>query len=243
MPLLISLAQRFELDIVEDAAQALGAKYAGRWLGTIGDVGCFSLHVTKNVICGEGGIFVTNNRSIADRAEIVREKGTDRSRFLRGEVDKYSWVSMGSSYVLSDLLAAIARVQFAKRVEMQQARKTVWWNYQNHLSDLAQVGEIALPWVDIHAEPNWHIYAFRVADPSRRDALLKALRARGVQASFHFVPLHSSPYGSKVLGYRPEDLPITELVSQSLVRLPIYPDLLPEEQDFVVEAIHHFFRG
>lgn len=243
MALLGTLARRFGLIIVEDAAQAFGAKWDGRWLGTWGDIGCFSLHVTKNVVCGEGGIFVTNNPEIADRAEIIREKGTNRHQFLRGEVDKYSWVDIGSSYVLSDLLAALARVQIDRCEEMQRRRMLVWWAYQQGLADLAEAGAVILPCIDMLAEPNWHIYAFRVTEESRRDSLLAYLKSRGIQASFHFVPLHSSPYGREKLGYAPEDLPITELVSRTLVRLPIYPDLSNDDQAYVLEAVHNYFSS
>ncbi|HMM28162.1 MAG TPA: dTDP-4-amino-4,6-dideoxygalactose transaminase [Aggregatilineaceae bacterium] len=243
MAVLETLARRFSLTIVEDAAQAFGAKWDGRWLGTFGDIGCFSLHATKNVVCGEGGIFVTNTPKIADRAEIIREKGTNRHQFLRGEVDKYSWVEVGSSYVLSDLLAALARVQIARCEDMQRQRSQVWWAYQQGLADLAGAGAIILPYVDMLAEPNWHIYAFRVAEESRRDSLLAYLKSQGIQATFHFVPLHSSPYGREKLGYAPEDLPITELVSRTLVRLPIYPDLSADDQAYVLEAVHNYFMN
>jgi dTDP-4-amino-4,6-dideoxygalactose transaminase len=241
MEALMDLAEAHNLAIVEDAAQGVGARFNGRFLGSIGHVGCYSFHVTKNVVCGEGGAFLTNDPAIAGRAEIVREKGTDRSKFLRGEVDKYTWVDQGSSFVLSDLLAALALAQFSRLDEMQERRRRIWWRYQRELADLATQGHVILPHVDERAEPNWHIYAFRVSDASRRDRVLAGLKRRGIQATFHYVPLHSSPYGRRHWGCRPGDLPVTERVSASLVRLPIYPDLTLEEQDYVLSALYDVF--
>ena len=242
MDALTVLALRHNLAIIEDAAQGVGAQFNGRFLGTIGSIGCYSFHVTKNIICGEGGAFITNDPAIARKAEIIREKGTDRSRFLRGEVDKYTWVDQGSSFVLSDLLAAVALAQFSRLEEMQELRGRIWWRYQSDLTGLANKGDIILPVIDGRAEPNWHIYAFRVCDAGRRDQVLKQLKERGINATFHFVPLHSSPYGRNVLGYHPEDLPVTERVSASLIRLPIYPDLSQEDQKYVVETLYSIFR-
>ena len=242
MDALSALAHRHGLAIIEDAAQGVGAQFNGRFLGTIGTIGCYSFHVTKNIICGEGGAFVTNDPAVARKAEIIREKGTDRSRFLRGEVDKYTWVDQGSSFVLSDLLAAVALAQFSRIDEVQELRGRVWWRYQAELTGLANRGDIILPVIDPRAEPNWHIYAFRVRDTQRRDQVLAQLKERGIGATFHFVPLHSSPYGKDVLGCRTEDLPVTERVSASLIRLPIYPDLSQEDQDYIIEALYTVFR-
>lgn len=241
MHALLDVARQHNLHIVEDAAQGVGARFDGRWLGTIGHIGCYSFHVTKNVSCGEGGAFLTDDPAIAERAEILREKGTNRSKFLRGEVDKYTWVGMGSSYVLSDLLAAVARVQFERWQEMQRHREAIWRRYQGDLAALAATGAIILPGIHPLAEPNWHIYAFRTAEPARRDPLLAHLKARGIQASFHFVPLHSSPYARQHLGCAHVELPITDRVSESLVRLPIYPDLSPADQAYIVDAVYAFF--
>jgi dTDP-4-amino-4,6-dideoxygalactose transaminase len=242
MPALLDIAKKRDLAIVEDAAQGIGAKYDGQWLGTIGDIGCYSFHVTKNVICGEGGAFLTNNPELAQRAEIVLEKGTNRSQFLRGQAEKYSWVDIGSSYVLSDLLASVARVQFNKMDDIHRQREIVWQRYQTGLADLAEAGEVILPYIRPEAEPNWHIYGFRIVDAARRADLLDWLDARGVKATFHFVPLHSSPYGIEHLGYGGEELPITDLVSQSLIRLPMYPHLSPDDQDYILDVIHDFFH-
>ncbi|MBZ0317486.1 MAG: dTDP-4-amino-4,6-dideoxygalactose transaminase [Anaerolineae bacterium] len=243
MDALIAIAKKHNLDIVEDAAQGIGAKYNGQWLGTIGDIGAYSFHVTKNVICGEGGAFLTNREDIAQRAEIIMEKGTNRSQFLRGAAEKYSWVDIGSSYVVSDLLAAIARAQFAKMDDINRMREVVWQRYQEGLADLADEGLLVLPYVHPKAEPNWHIYGFRIIEMERRAALFDFMDARGIKATFHFVPLHSSPYGLDNLGYKGDEFPITDRVSQSLIRLPLYPHLDPVDQDFVIETIHDFFRG
>lgn len=235
---IMDIARRHDLYVIEDAAQGLGARYNEHYLGTIGHVGCFSFHVTKNVICGEGGAFVTNEDAIAERAEIIREKGTNRSKFLRGEVDKYTWVDLGSSFVPSDLLSAIALAQLNKMDEIHQMRQAVWERYQEGLRELEQRGEIILPRVSPKADMNWHIYAFRMADAKRRDDVLDELKRRRISATFHYVPLHSSPYARERWGYRPEDLPITERVAASLVRLPIYPELNREDQDYIIESLY-----
>jgi dTDP-4-amino-4,6-dideoxygalactose transaminase len=238
MERIMDISQHHNLYVVEDTAQGLGARYDRRCLGTFGDAGCFSFHVTKNIVGGEGGAFVTNDDAIAERAEIIREKGTNRSKFLRGEVDKYTWVAIGSSFVPSDILSAIVLAQLNKMDEMHQMRRVVWETYQAGLCELEQRGEIILPHTSPRAEINWHIYAFRLADASRRDYLLAELKRRGIGATFHYIPLHSSPYAQERWGYRPEDLPVTERVAASLVRLPIYPDLSREDQDYIIEALY-----
>lgn len=243
MDALMGLARDHQLAVIEDAAQGVGGRFNGRYLGTIGQVGCYSFHVTKNVTCGEGGAFLTNDLDLAERAEIIREKGTDRSKFLRGEVDKYTWVDEGSSYVLSDLLAAIALVQLKKLARIQQQRQDRWRRYQTGLTDLEAAGCLHLPVVDDRAEPNWHIYALRVAVAAERDRVLAELKQRGIDATFHFVPLHSSPYSRRRWGYRPEDLPLTEQISAALIRLPIYPELATADQDYIIEALHQIFRA
>lgn len=242
MERIMAIARQHNLLVIEDAAQGVGARYDGQALGTIGNTGAFSFHVTKNIVCGEGGALLTNDEKVARKAEIMREKGTNRSQFLRGEVDKYTWVELGSSFIPSDLLSAIALVQFEKMGEINKLRKQVWDNYQNGLSDLAQRGDIILPYIHSKAEINWHIYAFRVADPDHRDNLLSELKKRGIGATFHYIPLHSSPYAQKQWGYRTDDLPITELVSASLVRLPLFPDLSEEDQEFILEEIHQVMK-
>lgn len=243
MNAIIDIARRHRLYIIEDAAQGLGARYGGRYLGTIGDIGCFSFHVTKNIIGGEGGAFVTNDDEIARAAEIIREKGTNRSKYLRGEVDKYTWVDVGSSFVPSDLLAAVILTQLDKMEQIHRLRQAIWQRYHEGLRDLAHRGDIILPSVHPEAEMNWHIYAFRVSDPECRDLVLDELKRRGIGATFHFVPLHSAPYARARWGYRPEDLPVTERVAASLIRLPIYPDLTVEDQEYIIESIYDVFAA
>ncbi len=241
MGALMDIARRHGLYVIEDAAQAVGARWDGRWLGTIGHVGCYSFHVTKNVICGEGGAFLTDDDAIAERAEIMREKGTNRAKFLRGEVDKYTWVDVGSSYVPSDLLMAIALAQFRKLEAIHAARRRVWERYHAGLAGLAERGAIVRHRIDPRAEINWHIYAFRTVSRPQVE-VLTALKERGIGATFHFVPLHASPYGRDVLGYRPGDLPITERVAASLIRLPLYPDLAADDQDHIIECLYDIYR-
>lgn len=233
---LMALAHQYGLWVVEDAAQAIGARYDGRPLGTIGHIGCYSFHVTKNVIAGEGGAFLTDDDVIARRAEIIREKGTNRSAFLRGEVDKYTWVDVGSSFVPSDLLAALLGSQLARLQEISRQRVALWYRYYEGMAELEAKGMLIRPGLDPLAEINGHIYAFRVA-PETRDTVIHRLKTQGIDATFHFVPLHASPYGQKVLGCRPDDLPITQRVAASLIRLPLHTHLTPADIDFILEQL------
>lgn len=228
-----AIARKHNLAIIEDAAHALGAKYNGRHLGTIGDVGCFSFHGTKNVASGEGGMFVTNSKKINEIAEIIREKGTDRSSFMRGEKKKYSWVNVGRSLILSDILSAIAFEQIKKLDEITRMRRK---NAMYLLKKLKNVsGDIILPKEPEGSYGNWHIFAIRVPK-SIRDKTIAALRANGVEASFHFLPLHTSSMGKR-LGYKQGDLPATEEVADTLIRLPIYPTLKRSEIDKIVSVL------
>lgn len=236
-----ALAATHQLSLVEDAAQAFGARYNACLLGTLGQMGAYSFHVTKNVVCGEGGAFVTDDEAIARRAEIIWEKGTNRSAFLRGEVDKYSWFDVGGSFVLSDLLAAVVEVQVQKLDTIIALRRQRWERYEKELGPLAAAGKIRLHRVEVPSEYNYHLFAFRtLAVPQA--ALIQELRRRGVEATFHFIPLHTSPYGRKHFPDQPA-LPHTDGVAASLVRLPLYPDLSVENHDRVVEAMYEVFKG
>jgi dTDP-4-amino-4,6-dideoxygalactose transaminase len=244
----LSIAEAHNLFVLEDAAQAIGATYMGQFLGALGHIGCYSFHSTKNIVAGEGGAFVTNDELINQRAEIICEKGTNRSQFLRGEVDKYTWVEMGSSYVISDLLAALLYAQLQRLDEITQARREIWWRYYDQMAGMEAEGLIIRPGLDPQAEHNGHIYAFRITGnspgtSSRRDSVLDYLKRHGVGATFHFVPLHSSPFGQKCLGYKGGDFPITEQVCASLIRLPLYPELSAEQVDYALnvldEALKH----
>jgi len=237
---IMAIAAENNLTVIEDAAQGVDALYKGRYLGTIGDMGCYSFHGTKNITCGEGGAFVTNNPEIAHQAEIFHEKGTNRAAFIRGQVDKYTWVSTGSSYVLSDLLAALLEVQLSKKDEIKSRRKSVWESYLHGLQPLAEDGKIILPVIPEGCESNYHIFFFRVNDPQIRTDLLDHLRTNGIGATFHYIPLHSAPFGRNTLGCNTE-LPVTDICSQTLIRLPIYPGLAAEEIQYVLERITDFY--
>ena len=239
MPALMELACKHSVSVVEDAAHGVGARFDGKYLGTIGTIGCLSFHITKNATSGEGGAFLTNDDQLVVRAEVIREKGTNRAQFLRGEVDKYTWVDVGSSFVLSDLLAAVLLVQLRKLSEINRQRQALCERYAQAFEPLAAAGHCTLLRLDPRAEPNGHLFVMLV-EPAIRDSILRALKARKVGATFHYIPLHSSPFGQQ-LGYRLGDLPITERVSDSLIRLPVYPQMTDEEFERVVAAVYATF--
>lgn len=227
------LAKRFGFLVIEDAAHALGSKYKGKHLGTIGIVGCYSFHGTKNAASGEGGAFVTSDPKIFKRAEIIREKGTNRSSFMRGERSKYSWVSVGRSLILSDILSAIALVQIKKIDQITRLRKMKAQYLLRKLGKLSS--KLILPKLSEETDPSWHIFAIRVPR-TMRGRVIEGLRSYGIEASFHFLPLHSSAMGKK-LGYKARDLPISEEVASTLIRLPMYPKLKRSELDYIVAAL------
>lgn len=227
------ITRRFGLLVIEDAAHALGAKYRGKYLGTIGTVGCFSFHGTKNAASGEGGAFVTNDPKIFKRAEIIREKGTNRSSFMRGERRKYSWVSVGRSLILSDILSAIALEQIKKLSEITSLRKKKADYLLKKLIKLSS--KLILPQVTVGTDPNWHIFAIRISR-AIRNKVIAGLRSYGIEASFHYLPLHSSAMGKK-LGYKTGDLPVSEEVAATLIRLPMHPWLKRSELDYISAAL------
>jgi dTDP-4-amino-4,6-dideoxygalactose transaminase len=235
MARLLDLARDRRLRVVEDAAHGLGASFRGRPLGTLGDAGCFSFHETKNVTCGEGGAVTFADAGVAERAEVIREKGTNRSAFLRGEVDRYTWVAEGSSYVLSDLLAAMLDAQLDKLPEIRARRARVASRYREELTAWAQAHQARLPPTDGERQGNDHLFYVLLPDEATRDRCLSGLRARGVMAAFHYVPLHSSPFGKR-LGMAGE-LPVTDRVARTLLRLPLHPRLSEEDVDRVVGAL------
>ena len=236
MDRILDLAQRRGLLVVEAAAQGLGASFRGSALGTLGDAGCFSFHETKNITCGEGGALVVRDPAASARAEVIREKGTNRSAFLRGEVDKYTWVAEGSSYVLSDVLAALLDAQLDRFDEIQARRARVEARYREGLADWARASGVRLPPQDPERTSNHHLFALLLPDEPSRDRALEALRAAGVQASFHYVPLHSAPHG-RTLGSDRLELPVTDRVARTLLRLPLHPLLTDEEVDRVLDAV------
>jgi dTDP-4-amino-4,6-dideoxygalactose transaminase len=242
MDALCSTAQAHNVFVLEDAAQGVNAKYKGKYLGTIGDAGAYSFHDTKNYVSGEGGAFITNNETLARRAEIIREKGTNRANFLRGEVDKYTWVDHGSSYVLSDLLAAVLKWQLDIVDEIHQRRKHIHGLYIEGLNDLERSEKLRLPIIPEYCESNYHIFYILLPTEDQRNMLMKKLKEVGIGSTFHYVPLHSSPYARRTLGINNLHLPVTDRVFQTLLRLPIYPHLEDSDVGFVIESVRKFFR-
>lgn len=237
-----AVAKAHRVRIIEDAAQGLNATYNGKFLGTIGDMGAWSFHDTKNYVSGEGGALVTNDEALARRAEIVREKGTNRANFLRGEVDKYTWVEQGSSYILSDILAAVLHNQLTDIEFVQRERRRIHEFYMAGLRDLEEAGKLRLPLIPPNRTSNYHIFYILLASERERVSVMNQLRDSGIGSTFHYVPLHSSPYAMRELGTRGLTLPITDRTFQTLLRLPIYPQLTEPELAYIVERLHAILR-
>jgi dTDP-4-amino-4,6-dideoxygalactose transaminase len=225
--------------LVEDAAHALFGSYQGRALGSFGRLATLSFHETKNVSCGEGGALLVNDPALVERAEILREKGTNRSRFFRGEIDKYTWVDLGSSWLPSEVLAAYLWAQLEARDRIQRARERVWRRYRDELAGWAQAHDVRLPILPPQREPAWHMFQLVLPSLDARQRLTGHLRARGILAVFHYLPLHLSPMGRR-LGGRPGDCPVTEDLSDRLLRLPFYNGLTEEAQGEVIDAVRAF---
>lgn len=241
MDAVMAIARRHSLFVVEDAAHGVFARYHDRWLGTIGHLGCFSFHETKNFSCGEGGALLINDPAFQRRAEILREKGTNRSQFLRGHADKYTWVDIGSSYVLSDMLAAFLVGQLENMEKITDRRGEIYHRYASRLAPIAEGGHVRLPLLPQHCAPNYHMFYVLTADIEERTALIAHLRAAGILAVFHYVPLHSAPF-AQVLGHEQPSLPVTDDVSSRLVRLPMYFDLSDRDVDDVANCILDFYN-
>ena len=235
---IMELARAHAIPVIEDAAQGVNALYKGRYLGTIAEAGAYSFHDTKNYVSGEGGAIVTNDESLARRAEIVREKGTNRENFLRGEVDKYTWVDEGSSYILSEILAAVLRSQIGRLDAIQSARERLYGRYREGLRDLAGRERLRLPVIPAYARSNYHIFHILLPSEQERNRVMRGMKERGVGATFHYIPLHSSPYAVERLGTAGLQLPVTDAVSSRLLRLPIYPGLSDADQDHVIASLH-----
>jgi len=236
MELLEVLAERHGLFIVEDAAHGIMSTYQGRPLGSFGQLGCLSFHETKNVTCGEGGALLVNDDALVDGAEIVQEKGTDRSRFFRGEVDRYTWVDLGSSFVASEINSAFLWAQLQEADRITADRMRVWEGYHERLEPLERAGLLRRPVVPPEARHNAHMYHVLLPDRERRDAVISDMAARGVQVVFHYVPLHSSPAGRRY-GRAHGRLPITDDVSGRLARLPLWADMREAHVEAVCEAL------
>ena len=238
---IMDLAREYGLYVVEDAAQGVNSKYKNKYLGTIGDIGTYSFHETKNFISGEGGAVVLNNEDFIERAEIIREKGTNRSKFFRGEIDKYTWVDIGSSYLPSDILAAFLYAQLENMDEINERRKQIFDYYYRELIPLVNDGMLRLPYVSSECQSNSHLFYIILKDENTRNELMDFLKSKGILAVFHYVPLHLSPIGRKV-GYEEGQLPVTESISGRLLRLPFYFELKLEDQIEVVNKIKEYFR-
>ena len=241
MNTIMEIAKRHNLYVVEDAAQGVNAKYNNTYLGTIGDIGTYSFHETKNYICGEGGAIVINNETFVERAEIIREKGTNRSKFFRGEVDKYTWVDIGSSFLPSDILAAFLYAQLENMEAINRRRGQLFDYYYKALIPLVNDGKLRLPYVSSECESNSHLFYIILNDESTRNALMDHLKSNGILAVFHYLPLHLSEIG-RSMGYKEGQLPVTESMSSRLLRLPFYHDIKAEEQAEVVDVIKNFFE-
>jgi dTDP-4-amino-4,6-dideoxygalactose transaminase len=235
-----NIAEKYKIFVLEDAAQGVNAKYKSKYLGTLGDLGAYSFHETKNCICGEGGAIVVNNEFFFERAEIIREKGTNRSKFFRGEVNRYTWVDIGSSYLPSDLLAAFLYAQLEQIDRIDSRRREIFNQYNKLLKPLADEGLLRLPVVPSYCQPCGHLFYIIVNDEKTRDRLIDYLRSKEIGAVFHYLPLHRSKIG-RLLGYKSGQFPVTESLSSRLIRLPLFYDLTLEEQNLVVESINNFF--
>lgn len=236
MEALLAIAQRHRLLVIEDAAQGIMARYRGRPLGTLGHMSAMSFHVTKNIGCGEGGAFITNSTELTERAEIVREKGTNRSRFFRGEVDKYTWVATGSSYLPSELNAAVLDAQLQEAQWITDCRLQQWHRYHEAFAAEERAGRARRPIVPADCQHNGHLYYLLLPDHGRRTAFIQRMKARGVAATFHYVPLHSTEHAATCTR-NGSDLRHTENLSESLVRLPLWIGLEPRLDEVIEAAI------
>ena len=239
MDVIMEIADRHQLAVVEDNAHGLFGKYKGKYLGTFGSMASQSFHETKNFTSGEGGALVINDPALVERAEVIREKGTNRSRFFRGQVDKYTWVDIGSSYLPSDILAAFLLAQFEQREKIQLHRRQVWEMYYVGLNDWAQAHDVQLPHIPAHCEQSYHMFYLLLPTLELRQRLITYLRERGVYSVFHYLPLHLSDMGQS-FGGKIGDCPVTERVSDQLVRLPFHNALSSAEQEQVIDLLQQF---
>ncbi|CAG1004897.1 partial dTDP-4-amino-4,6-dideoxygalactose transaminase, partial [Anaerolineae bacterium] len=239
MDSILNIAARHHIPVVEDNAHGLFGKYQGRLLGTFGAMATQSFHETKNIICGEGGALLINDPQYIERAEIIREKGTNRSRFFRGQVDKYTWTDIVSSYLPSDILAAFLYAQLETREQIQAKRRQIWHGYNQQLQGWAAAHDVRLPVVPPHCEQPYHMFYLLMGSLDQRQALIRHLKEQGIVSVFHYLPLHLSDMGRR-FGGKEGDCPVTEDISDRLLRLPFYNDLTEEIQAQVVAAIQQF---
>ena len=242
MDRIMAVARKHGLRVVEDAAQGVNSFYNDRALGSIGDLGCYSFHETKNYICGEGGALCINDPQLIERAEIIRDKGTNRKQFFRGEVDKYTWTDIGGSYVPSEICCAFLYGQLELFDEISTRRRAIYREYRQRLKPLEAEGLLHLPQIPEDCTSNYHMFYLLLRDQQTRDELLEHLRERGIYPVFHYVPLHTSPMGVR-FGYQPGQLPITEQISGRLLRLPFYHEIGEADQAEIVASISAFLRA
>lgn len=240
MDTIMDIARRHGLKVIEDAAQAVTSTYKGKYLGTIGDFGCYSFHETKNFSMGEGGALVINNAEYDEKAEILREKGTNRAKFFRGQVDKYTWVDFGDSYLPSELNAAYLWAQLNSADKIENDRMTTWNYYNDAFQDLKASGKVELPGVPKECKHNAHMYYLKCKDLQERTALIDYCREHGVQLVFHYIPLHSAPAGYKYGRFNGKDVYTTK-ESECLVRLPLFYGLTQEQRETVVTTVKEFY--
>ena len=239
MEAIMKIAGRHHLPVIEDNAHGLFGRYRGQLLGTFGILATQSFHETKNITCGEGGALLVNDPGLIERAEILREKGTNRSRFFRGQVDKYTWVDLGSSYLPSDVLAAYLYAQLEAREAIQASRSRIWQAYYTALGEWAEQFQVCLPYIPPHCEHPAHMFYLLLPSLADRQNFIDHMKAHGILAVFHYLPLNTSDMGQRY-GGRPGDCPVTEEISDRLVRLPLYNDLSTDEQTSIIRAIQSF---
>ena len=241
MDTIMEIAKRHNLVVIEDAAQGIMSTYKGKALGTIGDYGCFSFHETKNYSMGEGGALLIRDGAKVEEAEIMREKGTNRSKFFRGQIDKYTWVNYGSSYLPSDMNAAYLYAQLEMAEEINDARLSVWNRYYEGLKELKEEGKIELPYIPEGCVHNAHMFYIKAKDLEERSALISFLKENDILSVFHYIPLHSAPAGLKYGEFRGED-EYTTKESERLARLPMYYGLTMEQVDYIISKVKEFYK-
>jgi len=241
MDKIMKIAKKHKLYVIEDAAQGVNAKFKGKYLGTIGDMGAYSFHETKNYSCGEGGALVINNKKFIERAEIIREKGTNRSKFYRGEINKYGWVDIGSSFLPPEIVAACLQPQLEDMEKIQKKRKSIFERYMKNLKSLENKKYLRLPKIPAGCSPNYHMFYVIIKDAKTRSSLITFLKDNGIMAVFHYLPLHSSVCGKKICGKK-ISLPKTEGLSERILRLPFYFALSPKKQTYIISKIKEFFE-
>lgn len=236
MDTIMEIAKRHKITVIEDAAQAVGSTYKGRICGTLGDIGCYSFHETKNYSMGEGGAAIFSNTEMLDQAEIHREKGTNRRQVLKGLVDKYTWHNVGSSYLPSDILAAMLFGQLERYDEILNKRMAVWNTYHEELLELDQKGLLTIPVIPENTTHNAHMYNIILNDSETRDRVISGLKEKDITAFICYIPLHSAPFGIK-LGYKAEDCPVTEKIGNTTLRLPLYADMTVSDAKMVTDVL------